>query len=160
MPSRLSRSRRAPGRQGGVAAIELAVCALVLLTFLGTMLQVARALWYYNALAKATGDAALYLANAPTSELNSAGLATARNLVVLAAQGAGFALPSNQVLITCSPAGSAPCAGAATPTAITVKANVYCIDSFFLNITFVPPDVDFSNINVTARTTMPRVGYW
>jgi hypothetical protein len=145
--------------QRGIAAIELAVSALVLVTFLGAMLQVARALWYYNALAKATGDAAMYLASAPNAELIATGASRAKNIVVLAASGAGVNLPASQVLLICTPLATAPCGGAIMPNHVMVQASYLLTDDLFPAIT-ATEEVNYSTITLISRTTMPRIGYW
>ena len=68
--------RRAPRRQGGVAAIELALILLFFMGLLPFVLLFGRALLVYTALQKSTHDAARYLATMPLPQMTNGDVAT------------------------------------------------------------------------------------
>ncbi|MGK5017830.1 TadE/TadG family type IV pilus assembly protein [Janthinobacterium sp. 75] len=68
--------RRAPRRQGGVAAIELALILLFFMGLLPFVLLFGRALLVYTALQKSVHDAARYMATMPLPQMGSIGTAT------------------------------------------------------------------------------------
>ncbi|KAB8046389.1 hypothetical protein GCN78_25095 [Janthinobacterium rivuli] len=68
--------RRAPRRQGGVAAIELALILLFFMGLLPFVLLFGRALLVYTALQKSVHDAARHMATMPLPQMSSIGTAT------------------------------------------------------------------------------------
>ena len=68
--------RRALRRQGGVAAIELALILLFFMGLLPFVLLFGRALLVYTALQKSVHDAARYMATMPLPQMGSIGTAT------------------------------------------------------------------------------------
>ena len=98
-----------PGAQQGVAAIEMAILLPLLILLFTGLIEYGRLMWHYDALAKATRDAARYLADesAPITEPMRT---NARNMVGNAAMAAGVAglEPTSDVGIACSPNCSAP----------------------------------------------------
>lgn len=100
----------------GAAVVELAV-VLVLMTLLCVgIFEFSRAFWYYNALDKATRDAARYLSALPATDLSNAtkataSVATAKQLVVNSVNGSNInpALASSNVNVTWDCA--LPCGG-------------------------------------------------
>src|SRR5574340_1370765 len=90
-------------RQSGTAAVEFAVVVFVLLLVGAGIVEFGRALWYYDAVAKGTRDAARYMSTVPTPSLGAA-QATAQDIVVRAATAAGVAeFAGANVTITCEP---------------------------------------------------------
>lgn len=85
-----SRPRRRAGRsQRGVAAIELALLTMLLLTLMLGAAEFGRAMYQYNAVVKSTRSAVRYLsAYAPG---NATAIGTARNLAVYGTPAAGTA---------------------------------------------------------------------
>ena len=153
-------TRAEPRSQSGFIAVEFACVAMVLIVMIGWMLQVGRAVWYHNALVKATGNAALYLAQAPDAERLGSATATATNMVVAAAAGAGFNVAAEDVLILCSPSSGTPCVANGNPQRITVVVTHTLTDNLFPNITGDDIDQDpHSIITMRASTSMPRVGF-
>ena len=75
---------RAPHRQDGVAAIELALILLFFMALLPFVLLFGRALLVYTALQKSTHDAARYMATMPLSQM--AGIGTATQAVAFSRQ--------------------------------------------------------------------------
>lgn len=163
---RLSRPRACPrSRQDGVAAIEMALVGMSLIFFLAGLLQIGRALWHYNALVKATGDAARYFASVPSAELGTAEN-TARTMILTAASGAGVTIPSpsDNISITCADVAGdpQPCAGAAEPADISVAVVYIVTDNLFRSITGNRSRgrTPYEFITIQPGTTMPRLGYW
>lgn len=75
------------GRERGVAAVEFALVIALLLLIVAGIFEFGRAFWYYDALAKATRDAARYLSTA--SPLGSGAESNAKDIVAQAATAAG-----------------------------------------------------------------------
>lgn len=110
-----------PSSQRGAAAIEFAfILPLLLLIFTGTI-EFGRAMWHYDALAKAARDAARYLSTVPTVDLGTeAASATSitRAIVANSATQAAVAglTPATDITITCAPT---PCGSALFPADVT-----------------------------------------
>lgn len=109
----------------GAAAIEFAIVLPVLMLILTSMIEYGRLMWHYDALAKATRDAARYLSTAPLSDLKlGTAAATARSMVSNAAYAAGIKdlVKETDVAITCAPTA---CASATSESQIsTVTARI------------------------------------
>ncbi|MGK5019792.1 TadE/TadG family type IV pilus assembly protein [Janthinobacterium lividum] len=98
--------RRAPRRQDGVAAIELALILLFFIGLLPFVLLFGRALLVYTALQKSTHDAARYLATMPLSQMGSIGTATqgvafSRQMVVEAMAESWPHMETVRVIVDC-----------------------------------------------------------
>ncbi|MEF2268886.1 TadE/TadG family type IV pilus assembly protein [Janthinobacterium sp. LS2A] len=98
---------RAPRRQHGVAAIELALIMLFFMGLLPFVLLFGRALLVYTALQKSTHDAARYLATMPLSQMASIGTATqgvafSRQMVVEAMAESWPTMESVRVSVDCT----------------------------------------------------------
>lgn len=94
-----------PGKndQRGVAAVEFAFLILLLLLIVAGLVEFGRALWYYDALAKGTRDAARYMSVVPADNLKGE-IPNAQAMVLEAARAARVpALKLNQVNVECSP---------------------------------------------------------
>lgn len=118
IPGRLVGTARPCGR--GAALVEFTLVLVVLLVIVAGVVEFGRTLWYYDALAKGTRDAARYLSTQPPGSLN-AELATARDLVEAAAESANvpsFVANDLTVPVTCSPACTA-----ATVDTVTVRVE-------------------------------------
>lgn len=150
-------------RQQGVAAVEFAIVVFILLLIAAGMVEFGRALWYYDALAKGTRDAARYLSTVPTSSLDtaSAGVCSssaktavecAKEVVVRAASAArvpGFA--AGNVSVVCAPTA---CDAAAKPTEVTrVTVSV----SFPMTLGVLFPFVSSTGPGSVAAGTIPGV---
>lgn len=123
MPAARPAASHPPARQRGVAAVEFAVLVFVLLLIGAGLVEFGRTLWYYNALAKGTRDAARYLSTVPAGTLASQ-TATARNIVVQAATAAlvpGFS--SANVSAVCMPTACASVVQPSDVTQVTVSAS-------------------------------------
>ncbi len=165
MKMHLSLSTKQPRRKhSGAAAVELAIMLPLIMMMLAGITEFSRAFWYYNALDKATRDAARYLSAIPTVEMatvatRTARLATARTLVVSAVTGPGSALvspaitPAN-VSIVCQPVVSC-----VTPTSITVSVTGFTIGLGSLIPFVLVEGGSFGEIPLTPSTTMPFMNY-
>lgn len=103
--------------QQGAAAVEFAIVLPLLLLVLTGIVEYGRLMWNYDALAKATRDAARYLSL--EKPINAAAENTARTMVdnAAAASGIGDLLPNAEyVPISCSPDCNAP-------NTVTVRIN-------------------------------------
>lgn len=114
--------------QRGAAAIEFAfILPLLLVIFTGTI-EFGRAMWHYDALAKAARDAARYLSTVPTANLGSeAALATSitRSIVANSATRASVAglTPTTDITITCAPTACGSVLSPADVTTVSVDIN-------------------------------------
>ncbi len=126
--------------QNGVAAVEFAILIFVLLLIAAGIFEFGRAFWYYDALAKATRDAARYLSSADATTISSVGVPAAANLVVAEANAANLspALTASNVNVTCNPA----CTDGTAPTSVTVRIGGGQSTSYTLDIGSVFPFVN------------------
>lgn len=145
-------------RQRGVAAVEFALLIIPLLLIAAGLSEFGRGLWYHDALAKSTRDAARYLSTVPLGELNGS-LSQGKTMVVAAASAARVAgLSADQVTISCAPT---PCSAAnksGDVSSITVAVRYpLTLGSLF---PFLANDADGLRASTYAvelqpRTTMP-----
>ena len=140
----------------GVAAVELALTMIPLLVLTFGVTEYGRAIYTYNAIDKASRDAARYL-TAPTPGAADPN-ADARNMVVYGnAQGTGPRLAPGLTtgMVNICDATSCPGTHAAVPTGsgsvnlVTVSISGYVYNSM---VTFVAPaTLNFNDISVTMR---------
>lgn len=145
-------------RQKGAAAVELALVLSFLLLIAAGIIEFGRAIWYYDALSKATRDAARLMSTVPVSGL-SASIADARALVRRAGGAAGIPgfESGGSVSVTCDPPAVASCNAplAGQVQTITVSVNYPMVLGEW--IPFVPiRAADATTIAITLRphTTM------
>lgn len=149
-------------RQRGVAAVEFAVLVFLLLVIGAGLVEFGRALWYYNALAKGTRDAARYLSTVPAGNLSSE-TATAQNVVVQAATAAlipGFA--NTNVTVACAPTSCSAVVLPTDVTQVTVSASFpMTLGSLFPFVSsggggyeFAPQATGYG-VTLAPHTTMP-----
>lgn len=147
-----------PCRQRGVAAVEFAFLVFLLLLIGAGLAEFGRGLWYYDALAKSTRDAARYLSVVPVASLGTES-ATAQAMVVESARAALVPdFVAAHVAVTCVPKA---CNAASLPGEITeVQVSVdypLVLGSLF---PFIPsaqsgPQDVFYAVSLRPRTTMP-----
>lgn len=145
---------RKPGRQGGIAAVEFALMLFVLLLVGAGLAEFGRALWYYDAIAKGTRDAARHLSTVPTASLGGA-VGTSADIVADAASAAAVpGFTSANVGVACAPTA---CGAALQPTDVTrVTVNA----SYVLRIGSLFPFISSSGahgwtVTLAPHTTMP-----
>ena len=96
------RTHTLPGRQHGSAAVEFGIVLALLVTLLAGIFGFGRAFWYYDALTKATRDAARNMSVYAKAGIASQGVPAARQTVVDAATSAGIGnFSSANVSVTC-----------------------------------------------------------
>ena len=122
---------RAPCRQGGVAAIELALILLFFMWLLPFVLLFGRALLVYTALQKSAHDAARYLATMPLPQMASIGTASqgvafARQMVADAMAESWPQMEAARVVVECVYADDSYGCGsyAAAPLQVRIKVTV------------------------------------
>ena len=122
---------RAPRRQEGVAAIELALIMLFFMGLLPFVLLFGRALLAYTALQKSAHDAARYLATMPLPQMANAdaaeqGAVFARQMVRQAMLESWPGMSSSKVVVECVYADDAyNCGKSATaPLQVRIKLSV------------------------------------
>jgi Flp pilus assembly protein TadG len=144
--------------QRGVAAIELGIGMVLILLITAGIVEFGRAFWYYNALDKATRDAARYLSAVPAVEMKisasaDAAIITAKDMVVAAVNSANVspAITRANVVITCDASCGNP---DATPVSVTVSITGFSILIGEL-FPFVSGSTDYGDIGLSPHTTMP-----
>ena len=149
-------------RQRGVAFVELAISAFVLMTIAFGITEFGRAVYQYNELAKAARDAARFLSTRDPTDTTAK--AQAKCLVVYGRPACtGTPLVPGMTLAHVSvcdaldcPAdhasqGSAPVVNLVTVSIGGANATPYLFDSI---VSFVVPDFTFSPISVTMRQVL------
>lgn len=91
-----------PGKQHGGAAVEFGIVLALLVTLLAGIFGFGRAFWYYDALTKATRDAARNMSIQAKAGIATQGVAAAKQTVVDAATSAGIGgFSTANVAVTC-----------------------------------------------------------
>jgi Flp pilus assembly protein TadG len=128
------KTARAPtsmlARHRGGAIIEFALIVGVMLTMLAGIVEFGRMFWYYDALSKATRNAARTLSVASKATIASAGLPAAKAIVVQAASDAGVpSFLTSNVTVTCLDTNlvTTACADGTAPAAVKVEITGYKI---------------------------------
>ncbi|MBD5803294.1 TadE-like protein [Azoarcus sp. Aa7] len=150
----LAIGKAARQRQGGVAAVEFALLVFLMLLICAGIVEFGRAVWHYDALAKATRDGARYMSTISMPALATAS-ATAEDLVVTAATAAGVPnFTAADVTVTCAPTA---CASAAAPGNVTrVIVDVSYSMTLGIWFPFISRDGKSGfDITLTPHTTMP-----
>ena len=127
----MKRACRAPRRQGGVAAIELALILLFFMGLLPFVLLFGRALLVYTALQKSVHDAACYMATMPLPQMTRSdtanqGAVFARQMVVDAMAESWPAMQPYLISVECVYADDSYSCGtyAAAPLQVRIKLSV------------------------------------
>ncbi len=144
-------------RQHGGAVVEFALMLTVLISIVAGIIEFGRTFWYYDALSKATRNAARALSVSAPSSIASAGVSAARNAVSDAAASAGVpAFSSANVAVACLDAGMTvvTCTDGAGPAGVRVSVTGY---SVFLGsrIPFLVGASSTYTLNLAPATTMP-----
>jgi Flp pilus assembly protein TadG len=144
--------------QRGVAAVEFAIVVFVLLLIGAGLVEFGRTLWYYDALAKGTRDAARYLSSMPASQMSSE-IDNARQLVVEAASAAlvpGFALTN--VEVRCAPGDCTAIDGPGDVTEVMVSVSFPITLGVlfpFISSSGGAPQATRQALTLAPQTTMP-----
>lgn len=125
--SKLNKPSPSRPRQRGAVAVEMAVLAVVMFLIMAGIFEFSRAFWYYNALDKASRDAARFMSALSSVEITdssktTAALTVAKNLAMATANGANVspAIVAADIDILCD---SAACTGT-KPTNVTVTISL------------------------------------
>lgn len=145
--------------QRGAAAIELAIVMAVMLLLTAGTVEFGRAFWYYNALDKATRDAARYLSDIPAADMTdsaqaASAIATAKNLVVAAVSDANVSPPltTTNVTVTCD----AACGDPTKPVNVSVGITGFTIlIGGWIPFVAGPASGNYGGIGLSPHTTMP-----
>ena len=153
---------RPPTRQRGVALVEFAISAFVLMTIAFGITEFGRAMYQYNTLAKAARDAARFLSTRDPTD--TAAKDQARCLVVYghpACTGTPLVPGLTLTMVNICDAlacpadhaaqGSAPVVSLVTVSIGGGNATPYLFDSL---VSFIGPDFSFSRISVTMRQVL------
>lgn len=143
--------------QRGAVAVELAFVTIVMLMMAAGIVEFGRVFWYYNALDKATRDAARYMSALPVTDVTNgttiaADVSTAANLVVGAANGARVtpALTTANVSIVCD---AGACNGT-KPGNVTVSITGFDVSIGAWFPLIVHPGNGFASVPLAPSTTM------
>jgi Flp pilus assembly protein TadG len=143
-------------RQRGSVAVEMAILAVVIFLITAGIIEFSRAFWYYNALDKATRDAARFMSSVSTVEIKdnskaTAAVAVAKSLALITANGANVspAIVNADVDILCD---ATACNGT-KPTNVTVTVTLV------MNLGSIFPFVSvkngsYGNVTLAPSTTM------
>lgn len=148
-------AHRPTSKQSGVALIEFALVAVILVVLLAGIFELGRAFWFYDALSKATRDGARAMSVAKVATINSVGVPAAKTLVANAAIAAGMnTFNSSYVTVTCldTSYNATTCTdGMTTLGGVQVEITGYSV-SIGQTVPLIGNAVRV--INLTPRTTM------
>jgi Flp pilus assembly protein TadG len=141
---------RMGSRQKGAAVIEFAITLPLLILIFTGMIEFGRLMWNYNALAKATRDAARYLVDEP-APITTAMTVTAQNMVGDAAAAAGVdgLVPASDVAIVCNPS------DCANPDTISVNVRYTFTIGGWVPIINPRSGGTITDVTLSPHTTMP-----
>jgi len=147
-----------PGRrQRGGAIIEFALVLTLLITIVAGIVDFGRTFWYYDALSKATRNAARTLSVNGVASIASSGVGTARSDVNAAAASAGVpSFSTANVAVSCldTNLNTIACADGTAPAGVRVAITGY---TMFLGSTipFLLGGSTSYTVNLAPGTTMP-----
>lgn len=144
-------------RQRGGAVIEFALVLTLLVSIVAGIVEFGRTFWYYDALSKATRNAARTLSVNAAASIASNGVAAARAEVAAAAVSAGVpSFSTTHVTVNCldTSLNSTACVDGTAPAGVRVSVSGY---SVFLgsSIPFLVGGSNNYTINLAPGTTMP-----
>ena len=154
-PRRPIRSPRP--RQPGSAVVEFALMLAVLVSIVAGVVEFGRTFWYYDALSKATRNAARSVSVSNPASIASAAVGAARSAVNAAAQSAGvpsFSTANVSVVCLDTNMNTLVCTDGVAPAGVRVSVTGY---SVFLGslIPFLVGASTTYTINLAPATTMP-----
>lgn len=145
--------------QAGAAAIELALVIIVMLLMVAGTIGFGRAIWYADALTKATRDGARLLASWPSASIGSAGLGTAGTISMNTANAANLSpqLTLDNVVVEClnDSFAAVACSDGTAPANVRVS-----IVNFSVSLTawfpFIGNDgvINYDAVGLAPHTTM------
>jgi Flp pilus assembly protein TadG len=151
------RRERLPSPARGAAIVEFAIVLSLMLLITAGIFEFGRAFQYYDALAKATRDAARYMSAAPKATISSVAVSNAQALVVAAANAANLnpLLTTAEVVVTCLDAGGSAvaCADGTAPNSVQVSISGYSINIGGV-MPFVSGTTSYSGVPLAPHTTM------
>lgn len=145
-----------PLKQHGGAAVEFGIVLALLVTLLAGIFGFGRAFWYYDALTKATRDAARNMSVKAKAGIASQGVPAARQTVVDAALSAGISdFTTANVTVTCLDAAfnDSSCSDGTAPGGIRVEVVNYTL-SVGQYLPFVIGAASSYATPLSPRTTM------
>lgn len=144
-------------RQRGIAAIELAFIAPILVAMLAFSLFFGRVFWHYTVVQKAAHDATRYLSRVPLAEYKSptrAGYAVAVAQAIIAAEMSDLPPGQSPMSITIQCDGIS-CDGLSPPTTLRTVVRIAMFDDFYTEPT--SEVVGDNGLLLTADVTMRYV---
>ncbi len=150
------RTPNSPLRQRGGAAVEFGIVLALLVTLLAGIFGFGRAFWYYDALTKATRDAARNMSVKAKASIASQGVPAAKQTVVDAATSAGISdLTTANVTVTCLDASfnDSSCTDGTAPGGIRIEVVNYTL-SVGQYLPFVIGSTSSYATPLAPRTTM------
>ena len=119
-----------PAAQHGGAVVEFALLLTLMISLAAGIFEFGRAFWYYDALSKATRNAARNLSVTANTNLATTAVPAARDLVVSAALSAGVPnFTSDKVTIECldSSLNVTACSDGTSPAGVRVQVSNYTV---------------------------------
>lgn len=149
--------RRTPAPQRGSLIVEFALVLTLMITLVAGIIEFGRTFWYYDALSKATRNAARTLAVSNPATIASVSVAAARSEVNLAATNAGIPFFSTaNVVVACldSSMNAITCTDGSSPAGVRISVTGY---SIFLgsHIPFLLGGSKTYTLDLAPATTMP-----
>lgn len=143
-------------RQYGSAVVEFALLLTLMVTIVAGIVGFGRAMWYYDALSKATRNAARTLSVSNPAALSTA-VSAAKTAVVTDATSAGLpAFQTSNVSVACLDADFAAvtCTNGSAPAGVRVSVSGYPV-LLGSTIPFLLGASSTYTVNLSPATTMP-----
>lgn len=155
--NRFRPSRVSPPAQHGSLIVEFALVLTLLISLVAGIFGFGRMFWYYDALSKATRNAARTLSVSNPATIASVSMAAARDEVNLAAGNAGLpGFATTNVVVTCldSSMNDTACTDGSKPAGVRVRVSGYSV-LLGSHIPFLLGTSRTYTIDLAPATTMP-----
>lgn len=155
-PLHYPRYPRSPRRRRGAAIVEFALILTLLVSLVAAMFSFGRAFWYYDALSKATRNAARGLSVSNPATIASVAVAAAKTAVSTDVTSAGLSSFTNDnVLVACLDASMATvtCTNGSAPAGVRVAITGYTL-LLGAHMPFLVGASQTFNVNLAPATTM------
>ena len=145
------------GHARGGAVVEFALLLALMITIMAGIFEFGRVFWYYDALSKATRNAARLIATSPKATIATVAIVNDKALVVSAAGDAGIpSFATGNVSVACLDTNllDTACIDGTAPTGVRVSVTSYTI---YLGayIPFMVGSVSSYTLAIGPSTTMP-----
>jgi Flp pilus assembly protein TadG len=144
-------------RSAGGVVVEFALLLTLMISLFAGIFEIGRTFWYYDALSKATRNAARTMSISPKATIASAAVGAAKTQMALEAASAGVpGFSAGKVTITCldDSLNDATCTNNVAPGGVRVEVTGYQVQ-MGAYVPFLLGGSPMYNVTLAPSTTMP-----